>query len=51
MTIWYFDEPGKVVTLPSGDHLETFFGLEGGAAKVVRQITASKRALSSLSVK
>ncbi len=51
MTIWYFDEPGKVVTLPVAITSMPSSGRKRSREKVPFQITASMRARSSLSAK
>ena len=47
MTIWYFDEPGKVVMRPVAMTSSPSSGLHFRRATVPRQTTASMRALSS----
>ena len=51
MTIWYFEEPGKVVILPVAITSMPSSGLKRSREKLPFQITASMRALSSFSEK
>jgi hypothetical protein len=51
MTIWYFDEPGKVVMRPVAITSSPSSGGNLSLANVLFQITASRRAFWSLSEK
>ncbi|MNT43708.1 hypothetical protein D3C72_1801930 [compost metagenome] len=51
MTIWYFEEPGKVVTLPVAMTSMPSSGRNFSRENVPFQITASMRARSSFSEK
>jgi len=51
MTIWYFDERGKVVSRPVAMISSPSSGLKRRRGQVVFQITASMPAWSSLRVK
>ena len=51
MTSWYFDWPGKVVSLPLAITSTPSSGLNFRRGSVIRHTTASSRALSSFSVK